>query len=50
MLIHQKDSKSIVKSNFVTLCLVFRGTIPTYIRSLDSDSKKEFNGDNPWYP
>ena len=50
MLIHQKDSKRIVKSNFVTSCFVFRGLIPKYTRSLDSNSKNEFNGDNPWYP
>ena len=31
MLIHQKDGKGIVKSNFVTSCLAFRGSIPTYI-------------------
>ena len=29
MSIHQRDSKGIVKSNFVTLCLVFSGSIPT---------------------
>ena len=29
MSIHQKDSKGIVKSNFVTLYLDFRGSIPT---------------------
>ena len=29
MSIHQKDSKWTVKSNFVALCLTFRGSIPT---------------------
>ena len=29
MLIYQRDSKGIVKSNFVTSCLTFRGSIPT---------------------
>ena len=28
MLIHQTDSKGIVKSNFVTSCLTFMGLIP----------------------
>ena len=28
MSIHQRDSKGIVKSNFVTSCLAFRGSIP----------------------
>ena len=31
MSIHQKDSKAIVKSNFVTSCLAFRSSIPTTI-------------------
>ena len=29
MLIYQKDSKRIVKFNFVTSCLAFRGLVPT---------------------
>ena len=28
MLIHQRDSKGIIKSNFVTSCFAFRGSIP----------------------
>ena len=28
MSIHQRDSKRIVKSNFVTSCLAFKGSIP----------------------
>ena len=32
MLIHQRDSKGIVKPNFVTSCLAFRGSIPTNLR------------------
>ena len=28
MSIHPRDSKWIIKSNFVTLCLAFRGSIP----------------------
>ena len=31
MSIHQKDSEAIVKSNFVTSCLAFRGSIPTTV-------------------
>ena len=35
MSIHQRDSKRIVKSNFVTSCLAFRGSIPIvrYVKS-----------------
>ena len=33
MLIYQGDSKGIVKSNFVTSCLAFRGSIPTHLFS-----------------
>lgn len=29
MLMHKKDNKEKVKSNFVTLCLIFRRSIPT---------------------
>ena len=29
MSIYQRDNKGIVKSNFITLCLAFRGSIPT---------------------
>ena len=34
MLIHQKDSKGMVKSNFVTSCLAFRNSIPTFTTHL----------------
>ena len=41
MSIHQRDSKGIVKSNFVTSCLAFRGSIPTRVTCLSwlDDSK-----------
>ena len=29
--IHQRDTKRIVKSNFVTSCLTFRDSIPTLV-------------------
>ena len=34
MLIYQKDSKGIVKSNFVTSRLAFGGLIPTLLSSI----------------
>ena len=34
MSIHQRDSKRIVKSNFVTSCLVFKGLISTVVHYL----------------
>ena len=37
MSIHQRDNKGIVKSNFVTSCLAFRGSIPTLITWDDED-------------
>ena len=47
MSMHQRDSKRIVKSNFVTSCLAFRGSIPTFVASVDSmheiESECEFN-------
>ena len=36
MSIHQKDSKGIIQSNFVTSCHTFRGSIPTLCLSLIS--------------
>ena len=38
MSIHQMDGKRIVKSNFVTSCLSFRGLIPT--RTVKSTSQQ----------
>ena len=34
MSIHQRDSKGLVKSNFVTSCLAFRGSIPIVMHHL----------------
>ena len=36
--IHKKDSKMIVKSNFVTSCLTFKGSIPILILLCYHDS------------
>ena len=36
---HQRDSKGIVKSNFITSCLAFRGSIPTYVPLSDMKDK-----------
>ena len=33
MLIHQSDSKWIIKSNFVTSCIAFKGSIPIVLTS-----------------